>query len=136
MTPWMHNMMMLTTGIAMLTTLAILAWPGNCEVMRLQQNHMPLADSKSLNKKKPAKASHGNADFHNLISMVNQRNEYNTEGCIYIDSDIHDLLSQIKVRNKLKIGCLVSWLIEQFILEHKQEIAALLQPKENRFIDK
>ena len=94
------------------------------------------AASKSLNKKKPAKASLDSTDFLDLISTVNQRNEYNTEGCVYIDSDIHDLLRQIKVRRKLKIGYLVSWLIEQFILEHKQEIAALLKPKENRFMEK
>ena len=94
------------------------------------------ADNKSLNKKKPPPATPGNTDLLDLISMVNQRNDYNTEGCIYIDSDIHDLLRQVKVRSKLKIGYLVSWLIERFILEHKGDIAALLKSKENRFMEK
>ena len=94
------------------------------------------AHSKSLNKRKPPVVSPDNADFLNLISTVNQRNEYNTEGCVYIDLDIHDLLRQIKVRKKLKIGYLVSWLIEQFIQEHKENIASLLKPVENRFMEK
>ena len=58
-------------------------------------------------------------------------------------SDIHmpgmsgvDLLRQIKVRNKLKIGYLVSWLIERFIQEHRENIASILKPKENRFMEK
>ncbi len=93
-------------------------------------------DHRPTNKKKSSKTTSDKSDLLELISKINQRNEYNTEGCVYIDSDIHDLLRQIKVRKKLKIGYLVSWLIEQFIIEHKQEIAALLKPKENRFIDK
>ena len=93
-------------------------------------------DYTSTNKKKPAGVSPYNTKFLDLISNINNHNEYNTDGCIYIDSDIHDLLRQIKVRKKLKIGYLVSWLIEQFIMEHKQDIAALLKPKENRFMKK
>ena len=93
-------------------------------------------DHRPTNKKKPPVISPNNTDFLDLISTVNQRIEYNTEGCVYIDSDIHDLLRQIKVRNKLKIGYLVSWLIEQFILKYKGDITSLLKPKENRFMDK
>ena len=60
------------------------------------------AGNPSTNKKKPAGVSPNNTKFLELISNINNHNEYNTDGCIYIDSDIHDLLRQIKVRNKLK----------------------------------
>jgi hypothetical protein len=94
------------------------------------------AESNSMTKKKAAKATYDNTGLLELISKVNQRNDYNTEGCIYIDSDIHDLLRQIKVRKKLKIGYLVSWLIERFIQEHRENIASLLKPAKNRFMEK
>ena len=93
-------------------------------------NHRP------TNKKKPRVISPNNTDFLDLISKINNHIEYNTEGCVYIDSDIHDLLRQIKVRKKLKIGYLVSWLIERFIQEHRENIASLLKPTENRFMEK
>ena len=93
-------------------------------------------DHRPTNKKKSSKTTSDKSDLLELISKINQRNEYNTEGCVYIDSDIHDLLRQIKVRNKLKIGYLVSWLIERFIQEHRENIASILKPKENRFMEK
>ena len=70
-----------------------------------------------------------------VINAINTRDDFNSDGCVYIDSGLHEILRHIKLRNKLKVGCLVSWLIEQFIHEHQKEIAVLLRPAKNRFMD-
>jgi len=71
-----------------------------------------------------------------IFSEVAKNEEYNTEACVYIDSDIHDVLRQLKSRTKLRIGPFISWLTEAFIREHQKEIIAILKRKTNRFIDK
>lgn len=89
----------------------------------------------SKQKRPPKKSTIHASQFEDLVMKVNQRNDFNSDGCVYIDSDLHEVLRHMKLRNKLKVGYLVSWLIEQFILEHHKDIAVLIKPKENRFMD-
>ena len=83
---------------------------------------------------KPAKAKPGNLDT--IFAEVARQQEYNTNACVYIDSEIHDVLRLLKTRTKLRIGPFISWILEGFINEHKGEIAKLLKRKTNRFIDR
>jgi hypothetical protein len=89
------------------------------------------------NKKKdktPSTVKH--SKLKTIFGEVATKEEYNTDACVYIDSDIHDVLRQLKSRTKLRIGPFISWLAEAFIREHQKEITALLKRKANRFIDK
>ena len=74
--------------------------------------------------------------FNELLMHVNNRDDYNSGGCVYIDSDLHEILRHIKLKNKLKVGFLVSWLIEQFVVENQQDISDLLKVKKNKYMDR
>jgi len=84
----------------------------------------------------PKQSNMSTSQFEDLINTINTRDDFNSDGCVYIDSGLHEILRHIKLRNKLKVGYMVSWLIEQFIHEHQKEIAVLLRPTKNRFMDK
>jgi hypothetical protein len=88
-------------------------------------------------KKKKGKLPDARAtDMDGVVAEVLLRDDFNTDACVYIDSDIHDVLRQLKGRTKLRIGPFISWLLERFILEHQAGISELLKPKANRFIEK
>lgn len=69
-----------------------------------------------------------------IISSANQRNDFDLRHHVYIDTEIYEILRQIKTQTRLKLGNLASVLFEEFILEHKSEIIALLKAKSNRLI--
>lgn len=79
--------------------------------------------------KKPKKTS-----FNQLISELNNRKDFNCIGGVYIDEDLHELLRQLKLRKKLKIGNFVSWLIEQYVVEHQDEISTAVRRKQNKYL--
>jgi len=87
-------------------------------------------------KRLPKKSTIHATRIEELMSTINNRDDFNSNGCVYIDTDLHEVLRHLKLRKKLKVGYLVSWLIEQFILEHHEDIATLIKPKGNRFMDK
>ncbi|MDZ7606865.1 MAG: hypothetical protein U5K79_15035 [Cyclobacteriaceae bacterium] len=68
-----------------------------------------------------------------LIKETNGRKDFNTEACVYIDSEIHEVLSQLKARTRLRIGNLISGLAEAFIKEHRDEIIRTLKTRSNRY---
>ena len=74
------------------------------------------------------------SDLKSIISLANQRNDFELGHAVYIDSEIHDILRQIKSQTRLVVGNLVSALLEEFILEHKSEIILLFKRKTNRLI--
>jgi len=75
-----------------------------------------------------------NSDLTSIIATVNQRNDFELGHAVYIDSEIHDILRQVKSQTRLVVGNLVSSLLEEFILEHKSEIILLFKRKTNRLI--
>jgi hypothetical protein len=89
-----------------------------------------------IKKKKEILPKVKTTDMDAAIAEVQQRDDFNTDACVYIDSDIHDVLRQLKGRTKLRIGPFISWLLERFIREHQASISELLKPKANRFIEK
>ena len=95
----------------------------------------PKGKTKSKPGKQPRKSPKANG-LDAIISEVNEKEGFDTNACVYIDSEIHDVLRRLKARTKLRIGPFISWMLEGFIQEHKEEIAGLLKPTANRFIDK
>lgn len=84
---------------------------------------------KAIHPKKEAKS-----DLKSMISLANQRSDFELGHAVYIDSEIHDILRQIKSQTRLVVGNLASSLLEEFILEHKSEIILLIKEKTNRLI--
>ena len=74
------------------------------------------------------------SDLKSIITTANQRSDFELGHAVYIDSEIHDILRQVKSQTRLVVGNLVSTLLEEFILEHKSEIILLFKGKSNRLI--
>ena len=74
------------------------------------------------------------SDLKSFITFANQRSDFELGHAVYIDSEIHDILRQVKSQTRLVVGNLVSSLLEEFILEHKSEIILLIKEKTNRLI--
>ena len=74
------------------------------------------------------------SDLKSIITLANQRSDFELGHAVYIDSEIHDILRQVKSQTRLVVGNLVSSLLEEFILEHKSEIILLIKRKTNRLI--
>lgn len=74
------------------------------------------------------------SSFQSMITIANQRNEFMLNHHVYIDADVYDILKQLKGRTRLVIGNLTSLLLEEFILDHKEEIIRLLKQKPNRLM--
>lgn len=71
-----------------------------------------------------------------IIKETNDRKDFNTEACVYLDTEVHEVLSQLKARTGLRIGNLMSRLAEEFIQEHRDEIIRALKPKSNRYTNR
>ena len=83
---------------------------------------------------KPSFTKVKKTSVENLILEVNDRKDFNCIGGVYIDEDLYELLRQLKLKKKLKIGCFVSWLIEQYVTEHQGEIIDTLSQKQNKYL--
>ncbi len=70
-----------------------------------------------------------------IIKEAKDRKDFNTEACVYIDSEIHEVLCHLKARTRLRIGNLISMLAEQWIHEHTDEIIKASKRKSNRYMD-
>jgi len=84
----------------------------------------------------PAQEKAINRKAHPLMDIIketNDRKDFNTEACVYLDTEVHEVLSQLKARIGLRIGNLMSKLAEEFIGEHRDEIIRALKPKSNRY---
>lgn len=63
----------------------------------------------------------GSDYFDNLKEELKEK-DYNNKYNTYIDRDIGELLSIIKTRGKIPIASLLSYIVESWIKEHKDEI--------------
>ncbi|MBS9767644.1 MAG: hypothetical protein KGV44_08910 [Flavobacteriaceae bacterium] len=85
----------------------------------------------------------GNTNFKNNNNLIKENDSledvrkkikeknYDKKRVIYIDEDIAKILNQLKFEKKIPMGDLCSYLLEQFIEQHKEEVTNLFK---NRFI--
>jgi len=97
----------------------------------------PASESPTVKMKEKA-LSHKvtNKKWTSLLDEIRNRKDLNSEGCVYIDSDLYDVLRLLKLNTGVTISFLISTLVEQFILEHKDDIRKSLKPKSNRYLEK
>lgn len=88
--------------------------------------------------KKKAKATGQDkqvTSFYAMIEEINAIEEYDHEGMVYIDSDIHDVLKKLKNTTKLKIYSLANHLFATWIEQHQEAINQVInKPKKNKFL--
>lgn len=69
-----------------------------------------------------------------MVTLSNSQ-QFNLESVCYIDSDIHEILTRLKKKKKLKIGSFLSFLAANYIKENHQEIKEALS-NNNQYLQK
>ena len=96
--------------------------------------------SKKKTEIKPTQNSHqsnGNSmsQFLEIVNEINAKDQYQIDKFIYVDSDIHEVFTKLKMHTKLKLSYLASYLLEDFIMKHKNSIKEIISQKQNKFLD-
>lgn len=65
------------------------------------------------------------SEFFFSIKEELKGKNYSNKANTYIDIEISEALSQIKTRGKIPIAALLSYIVENWIKEHKEEIDKL-----------
>ena len=96
--------------------------------------------SKKKTEIKPTQNSHqsnGNSmsQFLEIVNEINAKDQYQIDKFIYVDSDIHEVFTKLKMHTKLKLSYLASYLLEDFIMKHKDSIKEIISQKQNKFLD-
>lgn len=69
-----------------------------------------------------------------LVAVSNSQ-QFCLESVCYIDSDIHEVLTRLKKKKKLKIGSFLSFLAANYIKENQDEINKVLT-NNNQYLQK
>ena len=72
---------------------------------------VPAAKKTEWKKKVTTTKKEAKSDLKSFITLANQRKDFELGHAVYIDSEIHDILRQIKSPTRLVIGNLVSALL-------------------------
>jgi len=70
-----------------------------------------------------------------IVNKVNAMDHYKIDRFIYVDADIHEVFTKLKSQTKLKISHLASYLLEEFIHQHKEAIIEIANKRNNKFLD-
>jgi galactitol-specific phosphotransferase system IIB component len=73
-----------------------------------------------------------NTKFAEILEDIENR-EYVCTGVIYIDEEIKEVLSLLKSKGKIKTSSLVSYILEIFLEQNKDDINAIIKSS-NRFL--
>ena len=73
-----------------------------------------------------------NTKLSSIVEEIESK-EYNCTGVIYIDEEIKEVLTLLKSKGKIKTSSLVSYILEEFIEENKDDINAIITSA-NRFL--
>ncbi len=72
--------------------------------------------------------------LNEMVALSNSQ-QFNLESVCYIDSDIHEILTRLKKKKKLKIGSFLSFLAANYIKENQKEIKEALSIN-NQYLQK
>jgi len=70
------------------------------------------------------KSKEDNEFFSQLKEIIDDK-EYGSNSVVYLDENIHEVFSLIKLKKKIPIGQLISHLLENWITERSDEITKL-----------
>ena len=96
--------------------------------------------SKKKSGNKPTQNSHNISEnslsqFLEIVRKINSKDQYQIDKFIYVDSDIHEVFTKLKMHTKLRLSYLASYLLEDFIIKHKDSIKEIISQKQNKFLD-
>lgn len=64
-------------------------------------------------------------EYFEELKIALDDKDYNNKATTYIDKDISEVLSVIKSKGKIPISSLLSYIVENWIKEHKEDIKKL-----------
>jgi ABC-type uncharacterized transport system ATPase subunit len=73
-----------------------------------------------------------NTKLEDILEEIENK-DYTCTTIVYIDSELKEVLNLLKSRRKINTSSLVSYLVEQFVNEHRDDINAIVRRK-NRFL--
>lgn len=87
-----------------------------------------------VNKESSKKVSNvvSNTKFAEILENIEDK-EYECTGVIYIDEQIKEVLSLLKSKGKIKTSSLVSYILEDFLEQNKDDINTIIKSS-NRFL--
>lgn len=74
-----------------------------------------------------------NSEFDFILESLKDR-DYSCKSTLYVDDEVKEVFQMLKAKGKIPIANLVSYILEQWVLEHKSEITDVLSGKKNRFM--
>lgn len=78
----------------------------------------------------------GNSDNSDLAALLEsiKNKDYNCKEVLYVDADVKEIFSLLKAKAKVPISSLVSFILEDWLFKHSDDISTLIQQKKNRFL--
>ena len=72
-------------------------------------------------------------DLTDLLEYIKGK-DYNCKELLYVDTDVKEVFGLLKAKAKIPISSLVSFILEDWLTKHRNDISSLIRQKKNRFL--
>lgn len=72
-------------------------------------------------------------DLIDLLEYIKGK-DYNCKEVLYVDTDVKEVFGLLKAKAKIPISSLVSFILEDWLTKHRNDISSLIRQKKNRFL--
>lgn len=72
-------------------------------------------------------------DLTDLLEYIKGKN-YKCREVLYVDTDVKEVFGLLKAKAKIPISSLVSFILEDWLTKHRNDISSLIEQKKNRFL--
>lgn len=72
-------------------------------------------------------------DLTEVLEYIKGKN-YNCKEVLYVDTDVKEVFGLLKAKAKIPISSLVSFILEDWLTKHRNDISSLIKQKKNRFL--
>lgn len=72
-------------------------------------------------------------DLTDLLEYIKGKN-YKCKEVLYVDTDVKEVFGLLKAKAKIPISSLVSFILEDWLTKHRNDISSLIEQKKNRFL--
>lgn len=69
-----------------------------------------------------------------LLKLKDRDKEQSRKGVLYVDDEVKEVFMMLKAKAKIPISSLVSYILEEWLTEHEEEIGTLIKRSKNRFL--
>lgn len=69
-----------------------------------------------------------------LLKLKDRDKEQSRKGVLYVDDEVKEVFMMLKAKAKIPISSLVSYILEDWVKEHEEEIGTLIKRSKNRFL--